>query len=251
MSDYIIAFLLSLCLNIVVLFYCHPSYYFNSGLRDVYHMRLNIVHKKAVKISDKQIKSKKKSILSRQDKAKQIIKTKSFVKKKSLKRNLRKEKTIRSNDKIKLNKIEHIENAHKNMLLSSNKLKTFDDRQIRSNSEIKHIENVQKNVLLPSNKLKTSDDSLISRPMAVNKIIPDYPKSSRIDGEEGAVKISADIRVDGSAGNIKIESSSGFKSLDDSALKAVRNARFIPAHKNGRKVEFKKVFLFRFILEDW
>ncbi len=85
---------------------------------------------------------------------------------------------------------------------------------------------------------------------AVGLSKPDYPRFSRIHGEEGTVVLSIKVLADGRTGKIEIVTSSGFRRLDEAALKAVARARFIAARIGGRSVESTKRIAFRFDLDD-
>ena len=51
------------------------------------------------------------------------------------------------------------------------------------------------------------------------------------------MKIQADINRSGAVVDSRVTRSSGFASLDNAALDAVKNTGFLPALKNGRTVE--------------
>ena len=66
---------------------------------------------------------------------------------------------------------------------------------------------------------------------------PAYPGAARQRGYEGDVLIAAEVRADGRTGAVRIKRSSGYASLDDSALEAVRAWRFEPARRMGAAVD--------------
>lgn len=66
---------------------------------------------------------------------------------------------------------------------------------------------------------------------------PFYPGAARQRGYEGDVLISAEVRSDGRIGAIRVKRSSGYASLDDAALDAVRVWRFEPARRMGAAVD--------------
>jgi protein TonB len=66
---------------------------------------------------------------------------------------------------------------------------------------------------------------------------PVYPATARQRGYEGDVLIAAEVRADGRIGSIRVKRSSGYASLDDSALGAVRAWRFEPARRMGAAVD--------------
>lgn len=66
---------------------------------------------------------------------------------------------------------------------------------------------------------------------------PVYPGLARQRGYEGDVLIAAEVRSDGRIGTVRVKRSSGYASLDDSALEAVRAWRFEPAKRMGTPVD--------------
>jgi len=66
---------------------------------------------------------------------------------------------------------------------------------------------------------------------------PVYPGLARQRGYEGDVLIAAEVRSDGRIGAARIKRSSGYASLDQSALDAVRGWRFEPARRMGSPVD--------------
>lgn len=67
----------------------------------------------------------------------------------------------------------------------------------------------------------------------LNNPPPRYPPMSRRLGEQGTVIVRARIEVHGSATQAKINTSSGFARLDQTALQAVLSWRYVPGTRNG------------------
>jgi len=63
--------------------------------------------------------------------------------------------------------------------------------------------------------------------------IPIYPRSSQKNGEQGRVLLHVSISPEGEAIDVAVRESSGYKSLDEAAINAVRGARFKPRVENG------------------
>lgn len=80
-------------------------------------------------------------------------------------------------------------------------------------------------------------------------IKPEYPRQARRRGEEGKVRLSVAVDVNGFVTGVSVALSSGFESLDAAAVKAVRAARFLPARSNdepvGSNVSLTLVFRLR------
>ena len=67
---------------------------------------------------------------------------------------------------------------------------------------------------------------------------PVYPSLSRRLREQGTVVLEILIKADGTVGEVKIKSSSGYKRLDDTAAKAVKQWRYQPATQGDKKIDF-------------
>lgn len=66
--------------------------------------------------------------------------------------------------------------------------------------------------------------------------LPLYPSLARKMGHEGVVLLAVEILADGHVGHLMVKKSSGFPTLDQSALDAVKRWKFIPAKWMGRPV---------------
>lgn len=62
---------------------------------------------------------------------------------------------------------------------------------------------------------------------------PPYPYQARTGGHEGLVVLTAEVRADGLVSGIRLKRSSGYASLDQSALTTVRSWIFEPARRSG------------------
>jgi protein TonB len=60
---------------------------------------------------------------------------------------------------------------------------------------------------------------------------PVYPGKARQRGYEGDVLIAAEVRADGRIGTVRVTRTSGYPTLDESALEAVKMWRFEPARR--------------------
>lgn len=61
----------------------------------------------------------------------------------------------------------------------------------------------------------------------------EYPKASLMNEEEGAVGMAFLVTADGRVVESKIEKTSGFKNLDNAAIKAISACKFKPGTKDG------------------
>ncbi len=72
---------------------------------------------------------------------------------------------------------------------------------------------------------------------AIRGIIASYPRISQRRGEEGTAVLSIQVLQNGKAGVVKIAESSGFKRLDEAAVKAAKKADYTPALQFGQPVK--------------
>jgi len=79
-------------------------------------------------------------------------------------------------------------------------------------------------------------------------ILPPYPRSARLSGAQGLVKVSAMVDERGTVTSAEVLLSSGSSLLDRAALDAVRRAAFVPALRGGLPVACRVVVPIRFQL---
>lgn len=72
----------------------------------------------------------------------------------------------------------------------------------------------------------------------LNNPAPAYPNLSRRLGEQGIVLLEILILADGSVGEVRIKESSGHKRLDETAVKAVKRWRYMPARRGDTAIEY-------------
>jgi len=71
-------------------------------------------------------------------------------------------------------------------------------------------------------------------PKILQRIDPVYPEQARRQGWEGRVVIRLEVLPSGVVGSINVERSSGYPLLDETAVQAGRNWRFVPATDAAR-----------------
>jgi len=78
---------------------------------------------------------------------------------------------------------------------------------------------------------------------------PEYPRYSRVHGEEGNVLVLVRVSADGKAEKVEVIHSSGYGRLDRAAIIALNDVNFIPARLDGRTISSIKKIAFSFKLE--
>jgi TonB family protein len=76
-------------------------------------------------------------------------------------------------------------------------------------------------------------DSGTGSPRYAENPKPVYPLEAQQKGHEGKVMLTVEVLPNGRVGEVQVDKSSGYETLDHSALEAVKKWKFIPAKKEG------------------
>lgn len=79
---------------------------------------------------------------------------------------------------------------------------------------------------------------------------PPYPVEAVAKGQEGLVVLLVSVDVSGRARKVEIKQKSGYRVLDEAAVKTVKKWKFEPAHIGMMRVESEVEIPIRFILKD-
>lgn len=71
----------------------------------------------------------------------------------------------------------------------------------------------------------------------LNNPAPDYPASAKKRSIQGKVLLDVVVKTDGTPAKVTISRSSGSSTLDEAALDAVKQWRFIPARRSGQLIQ--------------
>jgi len=83
----------------------------------------------------------------------------------------------------------------------------------------------------------TATVSSLARPRYSQNREPYYPVQAREQGWQGTALLKVQVLKNGNVGSLEVMRSSGFSILDRSALKGVKEWKFIPAQKDGQPAE--------------
>ena len=100
----------------------------------------------------------------------------------------------------------------------------------------------------PAETAQEERAKVVSDPIALNRIVPTYPRSARRKGHEGRVTVEIAVADDGAVADVEVVASSGYAELDAAALGAARSARFAPATVDGVGVSGRLRLTFDFRL---
>jgi protein TonB len=84
----------------------------------------------------------------------------------------------------------------------------------------------------------------------LNNPRPAYPMVARRMGFNGKVILNVEVLAEGKAGQVLLHQSSGYKILDESALRTVKTWKFSPAKRFGQPVTQWFLVPIKFSLED-
>ncbi len=85
--------------------------------------------------------------------------------------------------------------------------------------------------------LKAAESEPVFNANYLNNPAPYYPQSAKRKGIQGKVLLNVVVKTDGSAASVQISRSSGSNELDEAALDAVKQWKFIPAKSKGQFVQ--------------
>ena len=113
----------------------------------------------------------------------------------------------------------------------------------------------EKEELKESGEIANKSDDIerarvVSDPVALNRIVPVYPRSARRKGHEGVVTVEISVASDGAVSDVALVSSSGHRELDEAASSAARSAHFAPATDDGECVSGRLRLTFDFRLDQ-
>lgn len=89
--------------------------------------------------------------------------------------------------------------------------------------------------------------NVTTRPQILGRPTPGYTEEARRAQIEGAVKLSVVLDADGTVSAISVARGLGY-GLDEKAIEAARQLRFVPAQKDGHRVSVRVFLEFKFTL---
>lgn len=84
---------------------------------------------------------------------------------------------------------------------------------------------------------KAAESDPVFNAAYLNNPAPSYPASAKRKGIQGKVLIKVAVKIDGTPEMVQISRSSGSEDLDEAAIDAVKQWKFIPARRSGELVQ--------------
>ena len=84
----------------------------------------------------------------------------------------------------------------------------------------------------------------------LNNPAPEYPKMARRSGQEGRVILKVLVTENGKPENVALATSSGYETLDQAAIEAVKKWSFIPAKRNNQAMSASVLVPVKFSLNN-
>jgi TonB family protein len=97
-----------------------------------------------------------------------------------------------------------------------------------------HFQEASRIVAKP--KAPLDENTIFAQPRYAENPRPLYPQEARKKGYEGQVLLKVEVLANGRVGRVELKKSSGYEILDRSALNAVKEWRFIPAHQGNGSI---------------
>lgn len=123
-------------------------------------------------------------------------------------------------------------------------IKQKDKKSVKNKQkEKKTAQKASQNLVTSGRQSKDSlqKNAAITKPLFsanyLNNPPPVYPKSARNRNLQGLVMLEVLVSEKGEAKRVNVEKSSGFGVLDNAALSAVQQWKFVPAHRGSEIVE--------------
>lgn len=92
-------------------------------------------------------------------------------------------------------------------------------------------------VLKPVKIFTTGDHTAMELPYLISQPQPvKYPRWALQQGWEGEMVIAVEVLLNGKVGRYKVMQSTGYKTLDETAVEAIKGWKFHPAVENGKEV---------------
>lgn len=92
-----------------------------------------------------------------------------------------------------------------------------------------------------------SVSNVTSRPQILARPVPGYTEDARRAQVEGSVKLSVVLNANGTISDIRVTRGLGY-GLDEKAIEAAKELRFVPAQKDGHTVSVRVFLEFKFAL---
>lgn len=126
--------------------------------------------------------------------------------------------------------------------------------QLAQETSVTNAAIVPTSVSAPAPTLEKAEPLIVTEPnyranYATNPR-PTYPSIARNHGWQGKVALHVQVTVDGLAASVRIERSSGYEVLDEAALEAVKQWRFIPAKQGDKAIASSVVVPLSFTLHE-
>jgi len=124
-------------------------------------------------------------------------------------------------------------------LLQKDATQKFSSQKSENKSEAKSASKQETSGIESPNATatKSAQSEPVFNAAYLNNPAPSYPTGAKRKGVEGKVLISVLVKTDGTAAIAKVQKSSGSNDLDEAALEAVKDWKFIPARRSGQIVE--------------
>jgi TonB family protein len=96
-----------------------------------------------------------------------------------------------------------------------------------------HTDSQETSLIVSKLKPSSGENTVFAQPRYAENPKPLYPQEARKNGYEGEVLLKVEVLANGRVGQVEVKKSSGYETLDRSALTAVKQWKFIPANQGN------------------
>jgi len=96
-----------------------------------------------------------------------------------------------------------------------------------------HTDSKETSLIVSKLNSSLGENTVFAQPRYAENPKPIYPQEARKKGYEGEVLLKVEVLVNGRVGCMEVKKSSGYETLDRSALTAVKQWKFIPANQGN------------------
>ena len=144
----------------------------------------------------------------------------------------------------------------KGMVKQDKEQRSVEEKKDKNKETKQKISSMQPQTKLTSG-LQSADasqqESAVTEPVAASYLKnqpPKYPISALKNKQQGTVLLEIKVSVEGEPRSVIIEKSSGFEMLDEAAIAAVKQWKFIPARRGSSVVEANVIVPIKFKLNS-
>ena len=131
---------------------------------------------------------------------------------------------------------ENKSDSHKKTIIKNEKLDGLKAQRNEEKQELAAKKETSGRVDPNATSSKSAESEPVFDAAYLNNPAPFYPSAAKRKNIQGKVLVNVAVKIDGTPSSVEISRSSGSSQLDEAAIAAIKQWRFIPAKSNGKAV---------------